>query len=271
MKKILIICVNYNSYDALLIYLQSIDRAAKQVFQAMEIDVCIADNSSAIQAIDTTPYRFIKIQNYVTHSNLGYLGGAKYVLHQLLAERIDQEYDYLAISNVDLEMDASFFHQLGKIDSTHIGWIAPSIYSEKEHKDRNPKILCRPSKRHLQLAKLIYLHPMLYKLYVQWVYKKRKQTTPSPAGTDIYAGHGAFMLFSHPQWILECIDKFSPFLFCEEHFFAEEARKRALRVVYYLSLKLYDVDHVSTSTIDKWQYCQYNRQAIQFIIKNYMQ
>ena len=153
MKKILIICVNYNSYDALHVFLESIDCAAKKVTQSMEIHVAIADNSSDIQEIEESVYPDIHIGKYVTKQNLGYLGGARFTLNKI-SETDYNGYDYIAISNVDVTLDPSFFAQLETINLSNVGWIAPSIISHKENKDRNPKILTRPSKRHLQLTRL---------------------------------------------------------------------------------------------------------------------
>ena len=62
MKKILLICVNYNSYDALHSFLESIDCAAKEVTQSMEIHVAVADNSSDIQEIEESVYPDIHIE-----------------------------------------------------------------------------------------------------------------------------------------------------------------------------------------------------------------
>ena len=266
MKKILIICVNYNSYDALHVFLESIDCAAKEVTQSMEIHVAIADNSSDIQEIEESVYPDIHIERYITKQNLGYLGGARFALSKI--SKTDYNgYDYIAISNVDVTLDPSFFVQLETINLSNVGWIAPSIISLKENKDRNPKILTRPSKSHLQIARLIYLTPLVYHLYVRLFYKNRP--TPKFTEREIYAGHGSFMLFSKQADIRTFIDQFEPFLFCEEHFFAEELRKRSLTIEYHPELVVYDTDHVSTSTIPSYTYCKYNKEAISFIIKKY--
>ncbi|MBR1426681.1 MAG: hypothetical protein IJ581_04425 [Paludibacteraceae bacterium] len=266
MKKILFIGVNYNSYDALQLFVDSVNRAALKAVGIMQVDIMIADNSAELQDIDNTSFQNIHVRQYVTAENLGYLGGAKYILKQL-TQTVLEQYDYMAISNVDITIDESFFTNLAKFDTNNIGWIAPSILSQKEGKDRNPKILNRPSKRHMQIAKMIYIHPLVYKLYVRLFYRNR----PAPKITtdQIYAGHGSFMLFTQPKVIQEFIHNFKPFLFCEEHFFAEELRKRSLSVEYHPELIIHDKDHISTSAMPSRFYCRYNREAIQFIINTY--
>lgn len=247
MKKFLLICVNYKSDEALQLFLESVHRAAKNVKGLMQVDVKVADNSE---------------------DNVGYLGGARRELVQI-EEKTLELYDYLAISNVDLEMDDSFFKNLLDVPTQSAGWIAPSIISRSEHKDRNPKILHRQSKRHLQIARLIYIHPLIYRMYLALVYNRRNTQTQYDQ-QFIYAGHGSFMLFTCPMVIRRCINKFTPFLFCEEHFFAEEMRTQNLKVLYTPKLIIYDSDHISTSSMPSKQYCQYNREAIQFIINHYL-
>ena len=247
MKKFLLMCVNFKSDEALKNFLESVHRAAEQVKGKLQVDIKVADNSE---------------------DNVGYLGGARRELMRMDNNTLDS-YDYLAISNVDLIMDDSFFKKLLDIPTESIGWIAPSIISAAENKDRNPKILHRQSKRHMQIARLLYIHPLVYRLYVSLVYSRRKAATHHERQT-IYAGHGAFMLFTCPKVIRTCIKKFTPFLFCEEHFFAEELRAQNLKVLYTPELVIYDNDHISTSTLPSRKYCQYNREAIQFIISNYL-
>ena len=247
MKKFLLICVNYKSDEALRLFLESVHRAAECVKDLIQVDVKVADNSK---------------------DNVGYLGGARRELLQIDTKILDT-YDYLAISNVDLEMDESFFKNLLDVPTQSVGWIAPSILSRLEQKDRNPKILHRQSKRHMQIAKLIYIHPLIYRMYISLVYNRRKSQTRYDQQFS-YAGHGSFMLFTCPSVIRKCISKFTPFLFCEEHFFAEELRAQDLKVIYTPKLVIYDSDHISTSAMPSKQYCRYNREAIQFIIKNYL-
>ncbi len=56
------------------------------------------------------------------------------------------EFDFVILSNVDLTLEKNFFNNLLKLSvEKSIGWIAPRILSEKENRDRNPKILTRPS------------------------------------------------------------------------------------------------------------------------------
>lgn len=249
-------------------FLISVDQAAGNAISTVSAVVAVADNSTDIRSISTDQYHYIKVQTYVTHANLGYLGGARFALGQI-NEKEYNNYNMVAICNVDLQIDDYFFERLAETKTDNIGWIVPSILSDAENKDRNPKILLRPSKRHMQLVKMIYLSPFVYALYVKLVYSKKGKTTTNSSATDIYAGHGSFLLFTAPKLIKACINKFEPFLFCEEHFFAEEMLHNNLKVVYQPQLIIHDSDHTSTSKLPQRSYCKYNRDAIQFIINTY--
>lgn len=109
MKKILIVCVNYNSYKELSLYLESMNNAMNYVKDSI-VHVAIADNSSQRESINTEKYENLEINQYF-QGNLGYLPGATNVLNN----HIDiKEYDYVVISNVDLIIEKSFFSNLEK-------------------------------------------------------------------------------------------------------------------------------------------------------------
>ena len=55
MKKLLLICVNYKSHDALKSFLESVHRAAENAKGTLQVDIEVVDNSE---------------------HNVGYLGGA---------------------------------------------------------------------------------------------------------------------------------------------------------------------------------------------------
>jgi len=59
MKYILLSCVNYNSYNELVDYLQSINEAAAYAKEVVFIDVVISDNSIIKTTINTSIYTSI--------------------------------------------------------------------------------------------------------------------------------------------------------------------------------------------------------------------
>lgn len=261
--KVLIFCVNYNSYRELKNYLSSIDTIAV----GSKIDIFIADNSSRPEHCDLENFKNVNI-TLETFENKGYLGGVSQIIKN--NPQIDYlSYDFVIISNVDVILDSNFFIELSKNRSkNNIGWLAPKIISLKEMKDRNPKLLSRISKRNILILLFLYRNYLLYNLYVLLLYRNKKQIERTENLT-IYAGHGSFMIFN--SLFFEKIKDFSypPFLFAEEIFFAELAKEHGFKVEYVPSVSITDVDHASTGSLKRKKYCDLNYQAITFIKKTY--
>ena len=139
MKKLLLICVNYKSHDALKSFLESVHRAAENAKGTLQVDIEVVDNSE---------------------HNVGYLGGALPVYNEKA-----KDYDFVSISNVDLQLAPDFFEKLTELKTENVGWIAPDIYTGKRDLHENPAHLKRPTKWNFLIWFLIYSNTFLYKLY----------------------------------------------------------------------------------------------------------
>lgn len=262
MKKIAIYCVTYNSYDALLKYLLSLDFVEKG--QDVSLTVYVADNTeTAMQNIDYKPTSY-KLSILQLGKNLGYFGA----IFHLMEKFTPLEYDYSIISNVDLTLNNNLFHLLANLKMLkHCGWIAPSIISKSEGRDKNPKILKRYNKKKLFILSYLFKYPWLYNLYTHTIYKRKKYTKRD--AMKIYAGHGSFIILTK-EYFKRCgIIDYPVFLFCEEIYLGEQCIQHGLKVKYEPSLVVYDTEHVSTGTFKNKQYCQYNYKAIKYIINKY--
>lgn len=262
--KILIVCVNYNSYFELRSYLYSINIAASKACNSV-IDIIVADNSTLIEEIDNVNYPNVSI--LVTKlNNVGYLIGAQTVINNC-TNILD--YDYVAISNVDITMTEDFFLNLERANLLKdVAWVAPKIYSKDENRDRNPKILNRYSKKKLKLLYYMYRFPVLFYAYTFTAYK-RKKFLPKYPEMDIYAGHGSFMLLTRSFFESYQKIEYPIFLFGEELFLAELVRKANKKVRYVPSLVIEDSEHVSTSTLKKKSYFKYNQDSIKYILNTF--
>lgn len=265
--KICIACVNFNSYDHLSKYLTSISNATSQVpSNAIELDVFVADNSVTKQPVKQDTNLNLHVVN---NPNLGYIGGIKSI-----TKLIDVcSYDYFIISNVDVCLSKSFFIDLlAYKNEGKIGWIAPSIISATEKKDRNPKVENRYSKTKMQIFQLLYSFPFLHYMYETILYPLKRFRQPSkPRMSRIYAGHGSFMIFTKSFLANLNEINYPVFLFGEELYFAEECLKRDFDVVYYPNITVLDSDHVSTSKMKKSFYYSSNLEAINYIYEHYYQ
>ncbi len=262
--KILIVAVTYNSYLELSSYLTSIEKAVERCPGA-EVIVCVADNSVDKKSIESSHYKYIKV-DVTSLDNKGYLGGAQYVINS----RTDlSTFDYVAISNVDIELSSDFFTKLKEYQlDKDIAWLATRIWSMAEGRDRNPKILSRLSKKRLQLINLMYKYPVLDYLYTKTLYKRKTKYMPSPE-MNIYAGHGSFMLltkhfFEHYKKI-----EYPIFLFGEEIYLGELIRLVGLRVRYVPDLEVIDMEHTSTGMMKKAFYYKCNKESIDYILSSF--
>ena len=262
--KVLIVAVNYNSYDELNKYLLSVEHAAAKCFDST-VDVIIADNSSVYVSLDLDCFSSINIWQK-QFDNLGYLGATQKVINDL--DNVT-DYDYVAISNVDLQLSEDFFKVLNSIDVSHdTAWIAPQIYSHEEDRDRNPKVIARYSKNRLKMLYYMYKYPILFYLYTATAYK-RKKLAPKYNEMDIYAGHGSFMLLTSNFFKEYKRIDYPIFLFGEELFLAELIRKKGMKVRYIPSLRLEDNEHVSTSRMKKRFYFKCNTESIKYILDKF--
>jgi GT2 family glycosyltransferase len=269
MKKIniAIVCVTYNSYNSLSNYIKSISDSSEFCdLKETNIDVYVADNSIEKKNM-SFDYPNISIILF-PFDNIGYLKAAFRVLENIHYSK----YDYICISNVDVLLDKSFFSVLVKKKyDQNIAWIAPSIYSFFEKKDRNPAVLKRFSLHKIKCLRLFLKYPILYRLYMLTIYKKKRRDISVNENhiARIYAGHGSFMIFTNSFFKVFDDFEFSPFLYGEELFFAEHIRLFDMKVYYDSSLLIYDLDHVSTGQMHYHVISKLKYQAIDFIIKKF--
>lgn len=265
--KFLLVCVNYNSYESLNKYLLSIDKAFSKISGENELDVVVADNSETIKDISNVYCYNLFV--FPTHSNLGYFGGITYGIRE--SKFFLKEFDYIFISNVDLCMHEDFFCKLEKHRfKKEIGCIAPTIESIKEKRNRNPKILKRPSRKKMLFQSYMYKYPIIYNIYTKYIFKRRKKNKNNIyVKKYIYAPHGSFMIFTNKfaDFLQEM--KYPEFLFGEEIFIAENLRLYNLLTVFLPELCIYDSDHISTSKIKKKTFYLYNYKSMCRLIKDY--
>lgn len=261
MKKIAIYCVSYNSYDEAHTYLASLDNIVKNA--DVELTVFVADNTEVnVKPIDFNP-QYYKLHIFKCN-NVGYFGA----INTMMSQCSPCDYDYAIISNVDLCIKADFFNKLCSITiNNNIGWLAPTIFSKQEQRDKNPKILMRYSAKKLSILKVLFKYHWLYNLYTHSAYK-RKKYTQHPA-MEIYAGHGSFIILTK-EYFKRCgIIDYPVFLFCEEIYLGEQCRLHELKVAYEPSLSVEDDEHVSTGSFKGKQYCHYNYKALKYILNKY--
>lgn len=247
MKKIAIFCVSYHSDEELEQYLSSIKMAQEKARGQVELEVHVAKNTD--------------------EDNPGYFGA---ITRLMLANNVDvYSYDYVIISNVDLKVEEDFFQKLAAYEcGEDTGWIAPRIWSELEGRDRNPARVKRPSRRRMQILRAFYQYPILDTIYHYTAYHRKKYHAKAQAG-PIYAGHGSLIILTHAFFLQYGGINYPKFLFCEELYLAELCRVADLKVVYEPSIRVNDKEHVSVGRMSHRDYCRYNLDSMNFMIRFY--
>ncbi len=181
-------------------------------------------------------------------ANLGYFGAARLGIEGQVGD------DTLAV--IVTNVDIVFGHEetLGRIAkaarecSGDVGVIAPRIVSSRSGDDQNPHLLNRPSVVQQRRRMQRMSSPAVAQAVILGSAAKRVLTAPLKRHTqahsnDIYAAHGAFMIFL-PEYFERGGDLSHPiFLFGEELTVAEKSRALGLRTTYRTDLEVRHVEH----------------------------
>lgn len=272
MKKVLLISVNYNSYDKLKIFLKSVADSIRLVNGDFQCDVNIVDNSTEREKVRTDEYNIedkLSI-SIIDSENLGYFGSALKIYNKYGSNVL---YDYIFITNVDLQVNSDFFTVLNSLNiNENVAWIAPSIFSKFENRDKNPQRLNRCSKKKLELLYLLYSFPLLERIYSNVIYPKKKAKNYErelKQSQKIYCGHGSFIILTKAFVRKKSTLNYPCFLFCEELFLGETIKNIDLDVIYEPRLKIIDDEHVSTGKLQSKKFYKYNKESISWILETF--
>jgi len=273
-KKVCLVCVCYNAYDDALRLLNSIE-ASYQLVESLDLTVVLSDNSTDTSDLSSiSEVKFSFDYKYIKNENIGYFPA---FYQGLEASNSDfNQFDYIIVSNVDLQIDASFLNTLIDYNCPDkIGVIAPQILTTACKIDLNPKISSRPSKFKLEFLKFLFGHYKLFQLYnflSTYKYNKQKKQLGAPtpiASTTMYAAHGSFIIFTRNYCKQQASLCFPRFLFCEELFVAEELIGAGLKVQHVKKLIIHDNEHGSTSQIHSKFIANEHVKSISYILSKY--
>jgi GT2 family glycosyltransferase len=261
--------VSYSNQDVSVIFVDNSERDDPEAFTSM------------IHAVNPD------VQCLHAPGNLGYFGGANFGLRNYLAHSALPE--WVIICNVDIEFrDPGFFVTLRQLEAAgDIGVVAPRIWSARFHRDVNPKITQRPTKRRMVFYKVIFGNYYLQAAYEvlsvakyglkkqirsarAHFHKRPAHNTTSIGTTPIYAGHGSCMIFSRRYFVSGGNVEYPVFLFGEEIFVAETARGLGLSVVHCPQLWVFDKEHASTGgAMRSRKVAGFMNEATQYLAEKY--
>lgn len=256
-----VIGVTYKSnFDALRLAQQIIrEKVEERPFLVLVDNSEVSDLAPVLSNLDGQQ---ADIAIHSPGDNLGYFGGAASALEEFL---LTHEWpEWVIVCNVDVFLDGErFFVRLMRYGESHAhAVIAPAIISGVSGRDQNPFMTARPTSLRMNCYKAIFQwYPMLWLYSAMHVMKERLRRLRKPLGTEtmepssyveplpIYAGHGAFLAFRKSYFESGGSLHHGAFLFGEEVFVAETARRIGSSVAYDPRLRVHHEEH---KTIGVW-------------------
>jgi GT2 family glycosyltransferase len=276
---IALIVINYRKSDLTVNLCETLVRLEnREALQIIVVDN--AADSASRKNLDRCYKMGLKVDVLHESTNWGYLGGARRGL-QHIRER-GWKPDWIIVSNSDIEFnDPNFISKLTSVKSSgDIGVLAPDILLGKSGHSQNPYLPLRPQASRMHFYKWIFRFTVTCFVYQMLGLMKsiaqrgtERQSLKLNAGksssTDIYAGHGAFMIFSKAYFDRGGNFEHKPFLFGEEITVAENCRRLKLKVRYEPSLKVTHMDHGSIGWFPSRSLLNFQREASKFCAETY--
>jgi GT2 family glycosyltransferase len=293
-SSIVVVAVTYESDESALQFVRNVSAVSNSDC----VSIVIADNSERGDSralFDGLLNENPSVLCVKPAANLGYFGGANFGFQEYL--KCGQDFDWVIIANVDIEFDEDFFARLRQMESVDgLGVVAPSIWSKKSFHDQNPKMLHRPSKRKMKFYRLMYRSVITMNIYGLFALVKHSLTysllkivlplrlrgtrkghpVPEkdvcPNGWEsIYASQGACVVFSRRYFDCGGSLDYPMFLFYEEIFVAETARRLGLSIIYNPSLRIFHEDHLSTGLFRSRKIGAYVSKSVNYIVDTYFE
>lgn len=271
----LVVPVNYRSNHTVLKLLDGIRR----IKNSSAVRVIIADNAtdlSLISALRQVVARMPNVELLESGSNRGYFGAAKYALLNYLSQNKTLP-DWIIVCNHDILIeDESLFEKLFGWNVSAVGVIAPRIRLLSQPIDQNPFMKTRPNvfKR---LTMRFQSSCYAFAQFWNWLsFQKRKVLAARSmrfhgvAQSKIYAGHGAFLIFSRHFFEIGGDLDGELFLFGEEIAVGETCHRLGLSVVYDPNLCVFHDEHQSMGSGVSHLTYKYHRQAVRYVLKRYL-
>ena len=282
-SRVLCICVNYISDEETRDFVQSVEECTGGNRDIFVVSNSPSESLHEIARPATGQPGETRVFVHFANSNKGYFGGAALGLELYLRDNPPPE--WVMVSNVDISFpDQDFFQILKSYHSTGASAVlAPDILLQtrsillSSQLHQNPAIRTRLSR-----AKLRCLHAVTcwYPLY--WAFSlssalrhslvhlvgfdghAKADNTLRPE--EIYAPFGACILFHRSYFEAGGTLEYPAFLFGEEIFVAETARRWRLRVVYDPRLKLRHLAQGATRLVPTREVAGYLKESYAYLL-----
>ena len=249
MKKGLFITVNYRQAAMTIGMLKNLLHIhGVEQFRVMVVDNTESDDDVAMlwDFLKTSNSSFVEVLK--SPVNLGYFGAVNFALKKINGIN---DYDYLVVSNNDIEIkDSHFFQKLLAMES-EAQVLAPDIISRVTGKHQNPHRVSAVSKFQKIQYRLLYINYYLG-LLLHYSRKLVKSITASkarlskPVKQRIFSAHGAFLIFDRSYFEKGGHIDDGYFLFGEEDSVAAQCADKDMKILFCPDLKVYHNEHIST-------------------------
>jgi GT2 family glycosyltransferase len=273
--RILVLCINYHAAA-------DSERFIRDLF-ALEcgkaLDVRLVDNSAATSPQPSFPRleeEFPNLKLLSPHGNLGYFGGAAHGLKDYL--RTNDPPEWVVVANTDLSFPQNdFFARLLDLyeGEKPPAVLAPAIISGQSGSDQNPYMRFRPSAGRMSFYRSVFRCYPLSLLYHCLALIKSRFSRKTPGGRDIapplriYAPQGSFILFHRTYFSSGGSLEFGSFLFGEEIFVGETARRLGLFVQYDPRLRVFHREHAVTGLFRNRKMARFQSDSCSYLYREY--
>lgn len=274
---LLFLCVNYADDANTLALISSL----RGQTAADHLDIIVVDNTEQSKSsgrLITELAGAPRVALLKPKTNLGYFGGAAWGFEQYRATHANLP-EWLILSNPDIIIPApDFLEQLLARGAGHAhAVIAPSIRSAITGQELGVFMAQRPSPWQIRMYKYLFrFYPILLLYEMISLMSKRianfgrrfKTAPPSSAVSTairpIYAPHGSFVVFRKTYFASGGSLRYGAFLFGEELFIGETARRLNLTVAYDPALAVIHKEHAATGFFHSRAMARYQRASAAF-------
>jgi len=272
---VLLICVNYRKPAETKRFVSS----AREQSLNSSLRVVVVDNSpfpgegGVADQLEGDP----NLKAIAPEKNLGYFGGAELALREHLQSHPLP--DWVIVSNPDV-----YFREhdvLKRLCDSHRGSepavIAPSIRTLESFVDQNPYMRVRPSRFRMRLNSWVFSRYPIDVVYqgLSWIkHRSLDGVTKEPVSrasspSKIYAPHGSFIALHRSYFEHGGTLEYGAFLFGEEIFVAETARRLGLTVLYEPSIVIEHTERRTATGLWNRDISRYRRQASRYLARNF--
>lgn len=272
---ILTISINYRSEEQTV----GLVRELLELQSHANQKIIVVDNSGEIESESSTlkPLRSdSRLLVYSSGKNAGYYGGAAWALKKYLKEFPLP--DWVIVCNTDIRlMGADFFTRLLEYHTSNPpAVVSPIVFWESSGREWFAHTPTRPSNRHVHVYKwILNFYPTLFAynalshlkgVVLDRLHLLRNKTKyKSQSGDkpfDIYAPGGALTIFHRDYFGAGGNLDHASFLYGEEIFVAETARRLNLNVVIDPRLRIIHRGHSTTNIFKHPQILRFKRDAV---------